>query len=209
MRERYRRIVMKIARGILVVALLAPALVVVGATQAFACTCIPPQPDAKAIADADAVFTGTLSEVEPGADIGFDLNVEWTFAVEETYKGDLGETQDVRSATQGPACGLVFKEGKRYAVFAYENRGNLVTDSCTNTRPLGEGKELDLEPAAGFEPQTPPDEPDVESRWSPFAVGSFGIVVLIALVTLGVFVAGGRGRAKRPGGPGTPGGPPA
>ena len=198
---------MKLARSILVALLVVPALVVVGATQALACSCVPPGPDSEAVKGADAVFTGSVAEIESGVDIGFD-NVTWTFSVDDVYKGDVGRSQDVRSHTQGPACGVIFKEEKRYAVFAYENRGNLVTDSCTNTRPLAEGKELDLEPVAAFEPPAPPNG-DVTNEWRPWAIGAFGIVVLVALVTVGVFVAGGRGRAKNPGAPGTPGDPPA
>jgi hypothetical protein len=187
----------------------APALVVVGATQALACSCVPARPDKVAVKDAKAVFAGTLVDIEDGIDVGFD-NVTWTFEVDEVYKGDdVTEMQDVGSQTQSAACGLVFKEEKRYLVFAYDNKGDLETNSCMNTRPLGEDEELDLEPVAAFEPQTPPDGPDVGTRWSPAAIGSFGVVVLIALVTLGVFVAGGRGRAKSPGGPETPGDPPA
>jgi hypothetical protein len=198
----------KLVRGILVALLVAPALVVVGATQALACSCIPPQPDRVAIRDADAVFSGRIANIESGVDIGFD-NVTWTFAVDELYKGDVGETQDIRSATQGAACGVVFKEEKRYAVFAYENKGNLVTNSCMNTRPLGDDEKLELEPIAAFEPSPPPFDGDATDQWGPWAIASFGIVVLVALLTIGVFAAGKRPKTKSPGAPGTPGGPPA
>ena len=183
---------MKLVRSVLLALIVAPALVVVGATQAIACSCVPPGPDAQAIKDADAVFSGTVAEIEPGVEIGFD-SVTWTFAVDEIYKGDVGSSQDVRSQTQSAACGVVFKEGKRYAVFAYENKGNLVTNSCMNTRPLGDGKELGLDPVAAFDPE-PPDEPEETSGWDPFVVGSLGMVVLVGILTVGALVAGRRSR---------------
>src|SRR5687767_10159417 len=107
---------MKILRAVLLVVLVAPALVVVGATQAMACSCIPRQPDKVAVKDATAVFTGTMVEADV-AEPGFSPGV-WTFAVDKVYKGDeVTEEQDVGSQTQSAACGLTFKEEQRYAVF--------------------------------------------------------------------------------------------
>lgn len=145
---------MKKLHALLLTSLMACSLVVVAATQALACSCVPPQPDRKAVKDAAAVFTGTVVDIEDGVDIGFD-EVTWTFAVDTVYKGDIGPTQEVETHTQSAACGLVFKEQKRYVVFAHKGgptepvnsaRDVLSSNSCMNTRPLAEGKEPKLEP---------------------------------------------------------------
>lgn len=175
--------------------LIAPALVVVGATQALACSCVPPGPDKVAVKDADAVFSGTVADIEDGVDIGFD-NVTWTFAVDKVYKGaEVAEDQDVISQTQSAACGLIFKEEKRYAVFAYENKRRLVTNSCMNTRPLADGKDLKLETIASFE-ETEGRGPggtevDLEKSggWDPLAVGAVGLLAVSAIVTVALVIA--------------------
>jgi hypothetical protein len=184
----------KILRAVLLAVLVAPALVVVGATQALACSCIPPEPDKVAVKDADAVFSGTVADIEDGVDIGFD-NVTWTFAVDKVYKGDeVSETQDVTSQTQSAACGLIFKEEKRYALFAYENKGKLVTNLCMNTRPLADGKDLSLEPIATFDNMGDGEgrvelEPEQSGGWDPITVGTVGLVAVGALVAIGFLIA--------------------
>ena len=179
---------MRLVRASLLVALVAPALVVMGGTQALACSCIPHPPDRAALKDANAVFSGTMSEVEEGADIGFD-RVTWTFAVDEVYKGDVAETQEVTSHTQSAACGLVFKEEKKYVVFAYMEAGGLETNSCLNTRPLADGTELKLEPIAAFEKTEGfgpggTSDPAQDSGWDPLVIGSLAMVGLVGVMTL-------------------------
>lgn len=192
---------MKILRAVLLVVLVAPALVVVGASSAIACSCIPQRPDKVAVEDAEAVFTGTVTEVEPGVDIGFD-KVTWTFAVEEVYKGNVGPIQDIRTHTQSAACGLTFTESKRYVVFAYSgdrsltsDQKQLVTNLCMNTRPLAEGKDLKLETIATFEkmdgmdPRGAAVEPDESGGWDPLAVGAVGLVAVGAIVAVALVIA--------------------
>lgn len=185
---------MKILRAVLLVVMVAPALVVVGATQAIACSCIPRQPDKVAVKDAAAVFTGTMVEADV-AEPGFSPGT-WTFAVDTVYKGGaVTETQDVTSQTQSAACGLTFKEEKRYAVFAYDDKGKLETNSCMNTRPLAEGKDLKLEPVATFDamedtdPRTTGAAADESGGWDPVAVAVVGLVVVGAIVGVALSVA--------------------
>lgn len=191
---------MKVVRALLLAVLVTPSLVVLSTTQALACSCIPPGPDKVAIEDADAVFSGTVSDIEDGVDIGFD-NVTWSFAVDRVYKGaEVTEDQDVTSQTQSAACGVIFKEEKRYAIFAYENKGKLVTNICMNTRPLAEGKDLKLEPIATFDnmqdeaPDRDPDPATGEggSGWDPLAVGAVGLLAVSAIVTAALLIAGRR-----------------
>ena len=183
---------MKIARTLLLVVFLASSFVVMASTQALACSCIPPRPDDKAIKDAAAVFTGTVIDIEDDVEIGFDP-VTWTFAVDTVYKGDVAETQEIETHTQSAACGLVFKEEKRYAVFAHEGGAGggsgdgLATNSCENTRPLAEGKELDLEPIKHLlAPTLLPKREGGSGSVVPFvaAGAAVGAVVLLAAVLL-------------------------
>ena len=212
--SRYRLSDMKILRGILVGLLVAPALVVVGATQALACSCIPAQPDKVAAKDAKAVFAGTMVEADV-AEPGFSPGV-WTFDVNEVYKGEVERSQEVTSQTQSAACGLIFKEEKRYVVFAYENKGALETNSCMNTRPLEDGKEPKLDaistfasgdgtgPGAGLGSTS--DDPE---GLDPIAIGAIGLLAVSALVAVAFLVARKRAPRRSLGAPGTPGGPPA
>jgi hypothetical protein len=178
---------MKVVRALLLSVLVTPALVVLSATQALACSCIPQQPDKAAIKDAQAVFSGTLDEIEPGVEIGFDV-VTWTFAVDTVYKGEVERSQDVTTQTQSAACGLVFEEGKRYVLFAYTDESDrLGTNVCTNTRPLGRNEELNMEPVSAFSESPPPAAAPAEdevSGWDPIAIGSLAMVVVVGISTL-------------------------
>jgi hypothetical protein len=167
------------------------------------------------VKDAKAVFSGTMVEADV-AEPGFSPGV-WTFAVDKVYKGDgVTETQDVSSHTQSAACGLVFKEEKRYLVFAYENKGALETNSCMNTRPLGESEEPKLDAittfASGDGPgpgaEVPPTS-DEGSGWDPIAVGAMGLLAVSAIVAVAFLVARRRVPKRSLGAPGTPGDPPA
>ena len=176
---------MRKLHALLLTTLLAYSLVVVAATQALACSCVPPQPDRKAVKEAAAVFTGSVVEVEDGVEIGMDP-VTWTFAVDTVYKGDVAAEQEITSHTQSAACGLVFKEQKRYVVFAYEDeegllsRGDLTTNSCMNTRELDPADKLELQPIERNVGAPPPfAEPD-EGR-GPVEIVGIALVVLLAI----------------------------
>ena len=188
---------MKTIRAVLVVSFLASALVVLGATRALACSCVAPRSDRVALEDATAVFAGTVAAVEPGVEIGVDP-ATWTFAVDTVYKGPIGTTQDVSTHTQPAACGVVFDEGARYVVFAYEgdesvaSEGGLVTNSCMNTRELDPDEELGL---AGKPP--PADSavdgdlrPDDGSVWDPFVVIPLALAGLAVALSAFALVTG-------------------
>ena len=183
--------------------LIAPSLVALGATSALACSCIPHKPDHKAVEDAAAVFTGKLASADVER-VGYSA-ATWTFAVDTVYKGDVRATQEVSSETQGPACGIVFKEGKRYAVFAYADNGEFQTNSCSNTRAIADEKELRLQPLAVFPPELEAAEAPVgESRND-----AFWILTAVIATALVAGLAGWWVRSRRPGGPSAPEGPPA
>ena len=195
-------------RTFFVVVILAASIVVVSATQALACSCVAPRPDREAAKDAAAVFTGTVVDAEvrdPGG------RGAWTFAVDTVYVGDVSEDQIVHSHTQSAACGFLFEEGKRYAVFAFEGDESMAADAelstnlCMNTRALRDGRELELEPIADFEAQ--PDEE--ESTPGPGSSTEDGVSIWIA-IAIGVTGLGAglfwwmRTLRRSSGAPGTP-----
>lgn len=156
---------------------------------AWACSCVPAPPDEQAAQDADVVFTGTLIDADvaqPGITAG-----TWTFTVDTVYKGEIGREQEVRSETQSAACGLIFKEQKRYAVFAYEQSGTLQTNSCTNTRVVSDSKSLNLEPVLRFE-GTPVAPLPLDQTSS-----GGGVIVAVIAITAIVVVATGLGIRRR------------
>lgn len=122
---------------------------------AFACTCAPLGTDLQALRDADAVFAGSVVDThDPHGDrriVSSGRPVFYTFEVDSVAKGDVGETQEVRSAASGVSCGFRFDEGRRYLVFAYYGKGarrvddpdaQLLTSLCTKTRRIAPGAEL-------------------------------------------------------------------
>ncbi|NVK87739.1 MAG: hypothetical protein HWE13_06415 [Gammaproteobacteria bacterium] len=116
---------------------------------ALACSCMG-SPKEKQLEYADVVFLGiaknsgsitTTEKIGPREYTG--TKNETSFSVEEVFKGQLKPSFKIYSEEDSAACGVNFKEGKTYIVFAYyteEGRhpspqpvGELATDSCTMT----------------------------------------------------------------------------
>ena len=115
----YRRIVASaaiVAAGLLMVAALAPP-------AAFGCTGtrLAPVGGPEDVDAADAVFTGTVvRRTEPltfGIEAPFEL-VGWTLIVDSVEKGAIGRRVTVETARNSAACGVDFRFGQRYRVFA-------------------------------------------------------------------------------------------
>jgi len=61
--------------------------------------------------------------------------VEVTLAIQESFKGNVGENAKVRTPYGESACGFTFKNGQQYLIYANEYQGNLRTSICQRTRP--------------------------------------------------------------------------
>ena len=120
------------------------ALVVLGLVAllpdcASACSCMPPPPVERALADSSAVFAGEVIDIEKGPQIS-----SVTFRASKVWKGKQRETRTVSTASYGAACGYPFKEGKEYLVYAYWGRAGspprptLMETACGPTEPLSE-----------------------------------------------------------------------
>ncbi|CAM3954721.1 hypothetical protein COLU111180_16390 [Cohnella lubricantis] len=115
--------------------------------KASACSCV--GGDAKErLERASAVFVGQV--VDRGGRESFehgDLR-EYTFRVEQAWKGVSGSPMTVYSYDNGEAaCGYTFKEGETYLVFSYSNEegDQLQTNLCSGNVPISEaGADLEL-----------------------------------------------------------------
>ena len=82
---------------------------------------------------ADLVFEGTATRMELESN---GQLVAWSFAVERTVKGSGAGTQQVRTASSGAMCGVDFREGRRYRVYAEVEGGTATTGLGSGTREL-------------------------------------------------------------------------
>ena len=87
---------------------------------------------------ADLVFTGVAKgqRVSDEGDPQFegDEIVATRFRVGRTYKGHPGGWVTVSTFVNGATCGYDFDIGKRYTVFAYEQRDGYTTSLCSGTK---------------------------------------------------------------------------
>lgn len=110
--------------------ILASATVMLPSQPSWACSCVQATPNEHR-ARADVIFTGTATD--PDSHEG--VHTYWTsFDVEVVYKGVLGATAAVETVGDSAgSCGIVFKEGERYTVFARAQEDGLDTNICMGT----------------------------------------------------------------------------
>jgi hypothetical protein len=125
------------------------------ARPAHACSCLPTNP-CETASRSGTVFTGIVSKIsEESEERVVTLGARQVrltrreivvrFQVQKVFKGlPLDQkTVEVRTAPEDGMCGVTFKAGKTYLVYAHrrEADGLLDTDSCSRTRPLAEAKD--------------------------------------------------------------------
>jgi len=107
---------------------------------AHACSCAESESFEEALANADAVFSGEVTEIQ-NEDVSFDTGLVW--------KGPLFEEYIVTTAEDESTCGYPFKVGEWYLVYAFEVDGVYSTNICSRTSlldatddlvPLGQGE---------------------------------------------------------------------
>jgi hypothetical protein len=112
-----------------------------------ACTCVPGPPLTsrslvrEAVSQYDAVLEGTVVNVEyvrPRRDSaagGFPLDeAVATIRVIRSWRGSRADTVMVRTALFTTACGLPFRTGDHYLLFARSVGGKLYSDKCGPSR---------------------------------------------------------------------------
>lgn len=162
----------------------AAAAWVAGSSPASACSCVPPPPPETALTEADAVFTGEVTDIsERRSELG-RIHVA-TIEVDEVFAGDVREVVEVHTPVDSATCGHAFAVGRAELVYGLlDDEGRLQTNLCLRTAPVAEA-EADLaalgegeDPAAG-----PADPVDADGGWL-LPAGVALLVVAAAAVTV-------------------------
>lgn len=130
----------------LAVALLCVILLPV--THARACTCAQAAQGVEKARDAaTAVFEGVVTHLRHN-----DLIANATFRIVQTWKGTDGEQVTVLTAQNPAACGVNFKKGTSYLVYAQDREGTLQVSSCSRTAPADDARDDLTTLGAGITP---------------------------------------------------------
>jgi hypothetical protein len=115
--------------------------VAIAPRYAAACSCVVPPPPLEALEQADAVFTGQVTQATRG--LG-GAGVRVRIRLSRSFKGIAHSTETVHTSSSGALCGFRFEKGEKYIIYAYQIDGKLHTNICTRTRALADAA-LDLE----------------------------------------------------------------
>jgi hypothetical protein len=100
---------------------------------AYPCSCLEPPPPEEAYEDADAVFSGQVTNIVVD-ESGYYHEV--TFQIIDVWKGEDSEEITVLTETYSDACGYNFQINNEYLVYAYTYAGGNYTNICTRTNLL-------------------------------------------------------------------------
>lgn len=123
-----------------------------------ACSCAEAEPLEKAFATRDAVFSGTVVNIEKPKPRWIQSSaalVSVTIKVDTVWKGDVGEVATVKTAISGASCGYPFVENKTYLVYASHDGKDWRTILCDRTAPLVEAQEDLAQLGSGKPPERP------------------------------------------------------
>ena len=114
-----------------IVAFTAACFIVATPVTAVACSCAPPPSPSEAEEAADAVFTGTVVEMEQeGGSVRVRLHVD------EARKGADTDEIVVHTAASPAACGFTFRLDKTYLVYAHRSDDQLRVSLCSRSRQV-------------------------------------------------------------------------
>ena len=108
--------------------------------EAHACTCGRSQPPIAAIAEASAVFAGTIVDTTaPSTPTGAMVA---RISVEKVWKRSRTETVvEVHTPASSAACGLSFVPGAKWLIYAEEIDGTLSAVLCSRSKLLSAAQE--------------------------------------------------------------------
>ncbi|WP_052667741.1 hypothetical protein [Nitriliruptor alkaliphilus] len=166
---------------VLIAAVVSLALVAPG--TAHACSCAPPPPPETALREADAVFTGAVTDI---TDRGGQAVARLT--VEAVYSGQVPSEVEVHTATDSAACGYPFEVGREELVYAVlDAEGRLLTNLCDRTAPTADAAEDLTTLGDGDRPEAGAAAPgDRGGGPSPLAVT---VALLLVTITAAAVVA--------------------
>lgn len=126
--------------------------------EAHACTCAPSPPTLEAVAEASAVFQGSILDIKPPATPAGEMVAR--VSVERVWKRSRTETVvEVHTPSSSAACGLAFTPGSRWLIYADEIEGNLRAVLCSRSRPLDAAGEDIVALGPGIKLEGPPPVP--------------------------------------------------
>lgn len=115
-------------------------LVLVGAAaiaagRAAACSCVGADPRT-ALRRSDAAFVGVVVSRRTAEGVGSSgAPAVYTLRVENSVKGELGETVEVETAVSGASCGLEARVGDRVGLLLYRSAGAWTSSLCSQLDP--------------------------------------------------------------------------
>ncbi|MFC7371635.1 hypothetical protein ACFQPF_08095 [Fictibacillus iocasae] len=126
-------------RAGLVFLLLMSIALIYQTNTALACSCVPnPDPEA-ALKNADAVFSGKVTEITRTGFIEKSRAVK--IETQTIWKGSKNKHMLIYTAEQSASCGYEFAVGKEYIIYAYDHDGELHTGLCSRTALLKDAGE--------------------------------------------------------------------
>ena len=121
----YLYLIMKIIKQIII------ATVVFGCL--YSCSCLEPPSPEEAFGDADAVFSGLVTNIVQD-DSGYYYEV--TFQTIDVWKGEDSEEITILTDIYEDTCGYNFQINNEYLVYAYIYASGIYTNICTRTNLL-------------------------------------------------------------------------
>ncbi|MFC1610805.1 hypothetical protein ACFL6C_07595 [Myxococcota bacterium] len=124
----------------------AVSMLAVPVGSAHACSCAQPGTPEEALAASDAVFRGKVTEIDKAsAGCGGEMSSAdpdyVTLDVSTVWKGEVGKTTEVTTATSDASCGYTFDLNEEYIVYAKAGSDDLHVSLCSRTRPVSEASE--------------------------------------------------------------------
>lgn len=123
-------------------------IVLLAGPAANACSCAGTSAPCESYGTASAVFAGTVigERTSERPKQGDRTEIDWTpravkFSVEQAFSGVTGTEVEVFTGRGGGDCGVGFRMGQRYLVYAYRHENKLSTSICTRTRLFSQATE--------------------------------------------------------------------
>lgn len=99
---------------------------------AIGCSCLAEKLPCRSLLAAEVVFTGQVEAVEPVDSSGRESR--YTFQVTRDIVRASSTTVEVSAGNDGGMCGIRFKKGEEYLIFASRIDGVLKTDLCSGSQ---------------------------------------------------------------------------
>ena len=100
---------------------------------AYPCSCLEPLPPGEAYEEADAVFSGQMTNIVMD---GSNYYLEVSIVTIDVWKGEILDEIIILTETSSDACGYNFQVNNEYLVYGYNYGGDIYTNICTRTNLL-------------------------------------------------------------------------